>query len=57
MKHVLRNWKTSLAGVGTIIVGVSKIVSGDIAGGATLVIAGVGLLSAKDADKTGLGLN
>ena len=54
MKHVLRNWKTSLAGVGTIIVGVSKIVSGDIAGGATLVIAGVGLLSAKDADKTGI---
>ena len=50
---MFKNWKSSLAGLGAIILGVAKVVSGDLSSGVTSVIAGVGLLMAKDFDVTG----
>lgn len=49
MKKILKNWKTSLAGLGTIILGVSKIVSGDTVNGVTVILTGLGLIHANDA--------
>lgn len=51
---MFKNWKTSLAGLGGIITGISLIVKGDIAGGVTGILTGIGLLAAKDHDS---GLN
>lgn len=49
---MFKNWKSSLAGLGTVILGVAKIISGDLSTGITGIIAGVGLLVAKDYDST-----
>ena len=48
---MFKNWKTTLAGFGAIITGVATVLKGDIAGGVTAVITGVGLIGAKDYDK------
>lgn len=47
---MLRNWKTSLSGLAAIIGGIALIVKGDIAGGVTGILSGIGLISAKDFD-------
>lgn len=67
LKRMLRNWKTTAAGVvgicggiGTIGAGISKAVEGDFAAalplltaGAGAIATGFGLLFAKDANVTG----
>lgn len=48
---MFKNWKTSLAGLGAIVSGIATVLKGDIVGGVTAVITGVGLIGAKDYDK------
>ena len=48
---MFKNWKTSLAGLGAIVTGIATVLKGDIVGGVTAVITGVGLIGAKDYDK------
>lgn len=50
---MLKNWKTSLAGIGAVITGIATALKGDIIGGVTAVITGIGLVGAKDYDVTG----
>lgn len=45
-----KNWKTTLAGLGSLITGVASIVTGDLHTGVTAIIAGIGLIAAKDAN-------
>lgn len=47
---MFKNWKTSLFGLGTFITGVATIIKGDIPGGVTAVLTGLGLFAAKDSD-------
>jgi len=49
---MFKNWKTSLAGFGAIVTGVATILKGDVVGGVTAVITGVGLIGAKDYDQS-----
>jgi hypothetical protein len=49
MQKFITNWKTTLTGLATVITGVVKIASGDVVGGATLLLTGLGLVHAKDA--------
>jgi len=51
---MLKNWKTSLFGLGALITGVTQILKGDTVGGLTAIITGFGLFHAKDAS---IGLN
>ena len=44
----LKNWKTSLAGLGVFISGVAQIVSGNLNEGVGAIIAAIGLFTAKD---------
>lgn len=50
---MFKNWKTTISGLGAIISGIALIVKGDIAGGVTAVITGIGLVAAKDSNVTG----
>jgi hypothetical protein len=51
---ILRNWKTTITGVAAILSGVKIYIStGNINEALTAIIAGVGLLFAKDHDVTG----
>lgn len=54
MKTILTHWKTSSAGIGMIAAGVVAITQHQIEAGIAQIIAGIGLLSAKDGDKTGV---
>lgn len=47
-----KNWKTSLAGVGSIITGVALFLKGSQAEGIAAITAGFGLLFAKDSGPT-----
>lgn len=47
---MFKNWKTSLFGLGTLITGVATIIKGDIPGGVTAILTGLGLVVAKDSD-------
>jgi hypothetical protein len=47
---MFKNWKTSLFGLGTLITGVATIIKGDIPGGVTAILSGLGLFAAKDSD-------
>lgn len=51
----MTNWKTTITGVLVIACGVYLIIAGTSEAGIPIVIAGVGLLSAKDSDVTGAG--
>jgi hypothetical protein len=53
----MRNWKTSLAGIGTILTLVAKLATGtaDYATDIPLLIAAVGLLVSKDYNVSGTG--
>jgi len=48
MKKILKNWKTSLFGLGGIITGVATMFKGDMFGGITAILVGLGLVAAKD---------
>ena len=55
-----KNWRTSLAGIATMAFGVSSIANATTTGnnqglseGIAAILAGIGLLSAKDAQVTG----
>lgn len=48
MKHILKNWKTSLSGVGLLITGIGTILAKDYTNGSAQIIAGLGLLFSKD---------
>ena len=50
MKKFIINWKTTLAGLTTVLAGVVKIVNKDFVGGFTLVATGLGLVHSKDAE-------
>lgn len=63
LKAILKNWKTTLAGVGVLLGGVSVIAKtlsdgwqpGDmelLTGAGTAVAAGFGMIFARDADKS-----
>lgn len=47
---MLKNWKTTLFGISTILSGIVLIVKGDIPSGIIAIISGMGLNFAKDAD-------
>jgi hypothetical protein len=51
MKHILTNWKTTLTGVAGIITGVVMIANGNVQGGIAAIIAGGGLILAKDGNQ------
>jgi hypothetical protein len=51
---MIKNWKTSLAGIGSLITGIALIVKGSVTEGVTAIITGFGLIFAKDASN---GLN
>jgi hypothetical protein len=46
----LKNWKTTLFGVGSIFSGIILIIKGNIPEGVTSIMAGLGLAAAKDHD-------
>lgn len=48
MKKILTNWKTSLSGLGSLILGVASIASGNLNEGVAAIITGLGLILAKD---------
>jgi hypothetical protein len=48
MKSILKNWKTSLSGVGLLITGIGSVLAKDFTNGSAQIIAGVGLLFSKD---------
>jgi hypothetical protein len=48
MKSILKNWKTSLSGVGLLITGIGTILAKDYTNGSAQVIAAIGLLFSKD---------
>lgn len=50
MKNILKNWKTSLFGLGGVITGVATIIKGDVYAGITAILVSLGLFSAKDND-------
>jgi hypothetical protein len=47
---MFKNWKTSLFGIGAFITGVATIIKGDVQGGITAILTGLGLIAAKDSD-------
>jgi len=49
----MKNWKTLTAGIGSILFGLSKAIEGDWATAIPSLIAGVGLVFAKDFNVTG----
>ena len=50
MKNILKNWKTSLFGLGGLITGVATMFKGYVYGGITAILVSLGLVTAKDND-------
>ena len=50
MKGIIKNWKTSLFGLGALITAVAQILAGDKVNGIISVCTALGLISAKDHD-------
>jgi hypothetical protein len=48
--NMFKNWKTSLFGLGAVISGIATAIKGDIPGGVSAIIGGVGLFAAKDSE-------
>lgn len=48
MKRILNNWKTSLSGLGSIIIGIAAIAKGSVNEGIGAIVTGIGLIAAKD---------
>lgn len=57
MKNALRNWKTTSAGIGAILLAVGAVLTGQAQWNdpaiMAAVLAGLGNIFAKDADKSG----
>lgn len=55
MLDFLKSWKTTLAGIASVVGAVSAYANGstDLAGMVVAIITGIGLILAKDANKTG----
>lgn len=55
MLDFLKSWKTTLAGISSVVSAVSAYANGsiDLAGMVVAIITGIGLILAKDANKTG----
>ena len=54
MNSILKSWKTTLLGLATLGYAVKVFVTtGNLAEAYTAVVAGIGLIFAKDADQTG----
>jgi hypothetical protein len=51
MKKLLINWKTSLSGLGSIILGIASITTGNMNEGIGAIVSGIGLILAKDHNK------
>lgn len=45
-----KNWKTTLAGVASVLTGISLVVTGQLIEGLAAIVAGLGLHNAKDAE-------
>jgi len=45
-----KNWKTTIAGIASVLSGVALIVTGQLIEGVTAIAAGLGLHAAKDAE-------
>lgn len=55
MKRILKNWKTTVCGLATVLTGVKTfITTGSVSGAVETIILGLGLIFAKDGDKTGI---
>jgi len=52
---MMKNWKTTIVGVATIIGGIGLYFQGNTEGAVTAILGGIGLLLAKDHDTTGIG--
>jgi hypothetical protein len=50
MKRILKNWKTSLFGLGSIITGTALLIAGKAAEGVGLIVTGISGLFSKDSD-------
>ncbi len=48
MKSILKNWKTSVSGIGLLITGIGTLLTKDYTNGSAQIIAGIGLLFSKD---------
>lgn len=44
----MKNWKTTLAGIASIITGISLIINGQLTEGVSAIVAGIGLIFATD---------
>lgn len=53
MKNIFRNWKTTLFGIATIAIGLLTSKGKLDATTGTAIATGLGLILAKDSDKTG----
>ena len=48
MRSILKNWKTSVSGIGLLVTGIGTILAKDYTNGSAQIIAGIGLLFSKD---------
>lgn len=46
----MRNWKTTLFGISSIVTGIATIIKGDVQTGVSIIVSGAGLIFAKDHD-------
>jgi len=54
LKGILKSWKTTVIGIGTIFIGIKAILTGQSnAEAISSIIAGIGLIFAKDGDVSG----
>lgn len=54
MKNLIKNWKTTIIGISAVFVGIKTILTtGSINEAITSIMAGIGLIFAKDGDQTG----
>lgn len=49
MKHIIKNWRTTIAGVLTISAGLALYLKGDKEHGVAFITTGIGLIASKDA--------
>lgn len=47
----MKNWKTTVFGITTLLSGIGLIIKGSIVEGVTAIVSGFGLITAKDYDE------
>lgn len=47
----MKNWKTTVFGITTLLSGIGLIIKGSIVEGVTAIVSGFGLITAKDFDE------